>query len=150
MKHLERAFIVVWGLAHFGAALILLPLTFSLGFITIPIVLPGSIWLVILGIALIIGYNPVRSALRLTHWLLALVAVQLLGYGFHCLDAARRSAESGGGLLGSFGLIPITMGVLLLALSIISLIAARSDRFMNTVETQKHTSSHFHEAGTHE
>ena len=38
MKHFERAVTVVWGVAHFTAAVILLPFAFSFGFITVPIV----------------------------------------------------------------------------------------------------------------
>ena len=99
---------VILGVAHIIVAIILLPTVFFLGFFSIPTIVPGLIWLVILGFRLCRSRRAIRTALRLTHSVLAPLAALLVVYGTFCLHAARRSAESGGGLLGAFGLIPIS------------------------------------------
>lgn len=114
-------------------AIILLPTALFLGFFTIPVVVPGLIWLVVLGFRLWRPDPKVRTALRVTHTVLGPLAVLLVVYGWFCLHAARRSAEAGGGLLGGFGLIPIVMGVLAGALSIVSLYTVYSNAL--TMET---------------
>ena len=118
------------GMAHLLLSIVMLPVALVLNVFSIPVVFPGIVWLVILGIRLIRGYRPIRGALRLTHSLLAIVSIELVVYGFYCLDAGRRSAEMGGGILSSFGLIPITIGVFAGLISILSLLLARSDAQM--------------------
>jgi hypothetical protein len=113
--------------AHILAAIILLPAVFFLGIFSILTIFPGLIWLVILGIRLCRGHKTVRAALQRTHLVLAPLAALLVIYGVFCLQAAQRSAESGGGLLGTFGLIPIVWGVVAGGLSIVSLCVANSN-----------------------
>ncbi|QEY31194.1 hypothetical protein EVJ50_01945 [Synechococcus sp. RSCCF101] len=107
-------------------AIALLPVSTFLGFFTIPVVVPALIWLVVLGVRLMRPNTTVRTTLRVTHCLLAPLEALLVVYGIHCLQAARRSAEFGGGLLGASGLIPIVIGVLAGSLSVASLCVAFS------------------------
>jgi hypothetical protein len=46
------------------------------------------------------------------------------GFGFLALRAAERSAARGGGLLGSFGIFPLTTGLAMVLLSIGSIALA--------------------------
>lgn len=117
---------VVLGLSHLVVAILLLPVALVMGLLSIPVVLPGLVWLVLLGIRIIRNQRPVRGALLITASLLALLGGQLLWYGFYCLNAAARSAESGGGIMGSFGVIPIVMGAASLILSLSSFATIRS------------------------
>lgn len=121
MNQPTRTLLGVLGIAHVLVAIALLPVATFLGHLTILFVVPGLIWLVILGLRLLRPNPGVKKALRVTHSLLAPLAVLLVVYGFHCLQAARHSAEAGGGLLGAFGLIPIVMGALVGTLSAVSL-----------------------------
>ena len=120
------------GVAHVLVAIILLPSALFLGFFTIPVIVPGLIWLGVLGFRLLRPDRSIRRALRVTHTVLAPLAFLLVVYGCFCLHAARRSAEAGGGLLGAFGLIPIMMGGLAGSLAVASLCAAHSNAFMKT------------------
>ena len=117
------------GLAHVGVAILLLPTALFLGVISMLIVIPGLIWLALLGISLCRPNTRVAVLLRTTHLVLAPFAVVLLAYGFFALRAAERSAEDGGGLLGGFGWIPIAMGVLAGSLSTVSLWVASWAKF---------------------
>lgn len=131
MNRCTRGVHVFLGVAHLLISIILLPVAFVFSFFSIPFILPGLIWIAILGIRLIRGYRPIRGALLLTHSLLSVVSIELVVYGFYCLDAGRRSAEMGGGILGSVGLIPIAMGSFFGIVSVVSLLVARSDDQMN-------------------
>ena len=126
MNCCARGVQVFLGVLHLLLSVILLPLAFVFSVFSIPFILPGLIWLVILGFRLIRGNRPIRGALLLTHTLLSIVSIQLVAYGFYCLDAGRRSAEMGGGILSSVGLIPIAMGAFGGIVSIVSLLVARS------------------------
>ncbi len=117
---------IALGLYHLLVAILLLPLALVMGLLSIPVILPGLVWLVLLGIRIIKNKRPVRGAILITASLLALVAGHLLWYGFYCLEAAARSAESGGGIMGSVGVIPIVMGGASLILSLSSFAAIRS------------------------
>jgi len=84
-------------------------------------VLPGLIWLGILGFRL---WNPnikILRALRITHFVLLPFAVLLITFGLSALRAAERRAATGGGLMGGFGYIPIIMELFAGALSVVSL-----------------------------
>lgn len=137
MNRRKRTMQVILGVAHIIVAIILLPTVFFLGFFSIPTIFPGLTWLVILGFRLCRGHRAVRTALRLTHLVLAPLAALLVVYGTFCLQAARRSAASGGGLLGAFGLIPLVMGVVAGGLSVVSLCVAHSDALMNRSATEQ-------------
>jgi hypothetical protein len=119
------------GISHILVAIVLLPTITFLGYFSILIVIPGLIWLIVLGIWLWRPGCSVRKALRVTHFVLAPLAVLLVAYGLYCLRAAQRSAEGGGGLLGAVGLMPIVMGVLAWSLSIVSLFVLNSNAFRN-------------------
>ena len=105
------------GVAHVLVAIVLMPTAMFLGFFTIPIIVPGLIWLAVLGFRLWRPDRTVRKALRFTHAVLGPLAILLVVYGWFCLQASQRSAEAGGGLLGAVGLIPIVMGTLAGSLS---------------------------------
>jgi hypothetical protein len=100
--------------------------------------LPGTIWFVILGTRVLRPGIAVRRALLATHAALAPLSVLLVVYGVHCLRAARRSAEAGGGLLGAVGLLPIVMGALAGGLAVVSLCAAFSPRMQGFSEAEQH------------
>ena len=88
-----------------------------------------SLWLLALAVFSFRGLTPwAAAALRWTN-IAALVGAVLLGLGgLLALQAAARSAERGGGLLGAFGLIPITLGVALGGLAVASLWLLRAVR----------------------
>jgi uncharacterized protein YbaA (DUF1428 family) len=111
MDKMHSTLLRTLGVAHVLVAIILLPANLFLGFLTIPIVLPAQIWLFFLGLRLWRPDARIKAALRVTHLLLAPFAVLLVIYGVYAVRAATHSAKAGGGLLGSFGLIPITLGV---------------------------------------
>jgi hypothetical protein len=121
------------GVAHIVVAVILLPATAFLGFTSALIVIPGLIWLIVLGLRLWRPYAELRTALRNTHFVLAPFAILLTVYGLYALRKAEESAEGGGGLLGAFGLIPIVMGLLAGSLSIASLYVCRSTVFARLI-----------------
>lgn len=127
MLNRKRTIPIILGVAHILVAIILLPTVFFLGIFGIPTIFPGLIWLVILGIRLCSGHKTLRIALRRTHLVLAPLAVLFVIFGVFCLQAAQRSAEAGGGLLGPFGLIPIAWGIVAGGLSIVSLCVAQSN-----------------------
>ena len=64
-------------------------------------------WMLSLGLAIWRCEPAVRTKLLVTHGLLLVPAVVAVAVGLADLDAARRSAEHGGGLLGAIGLIPL-------------------------------------------
>jgi hypothetical protein len=112
----------ILGTAHVATAIVLLPTTLFLGYLTVLVVTPALVWLAILGIRL---WNPktgLRMVLCRTHLVLGPIAIFLVMFGIYALRAAQRSAEAGGGLLGAFGLIPIVMGLLAGCLAIGSLL----------------------------
>ncbi len=117
------------GVAHFVVAIMLLPANLFLGFLTIMIVLPAQIWLFSLGIRLWRPDARIQVALRITHLVLAPFAILLIFYGIYAVHAATRSAAAGGGLLGTFGLLPITIGACSGLLSLWSLYVANYTRF---------------------
>jgi hypothetical protein len=114
-------------------AIVLLPAATFLGFFTIPAIVPGLIWLAVLGFRLWRADLTVRTAMRVTHAVLGLLAILLVVYGWFCLQAAQRSVEAGGGLLGAVGVIPIVIGILVGSLSAVSLFAAQTDAFVHTI-----------------
>jgi hypothetical protein len=116
---------------HIIVAFVLLPASIFFSVLSIPIVIPALIWLAVLGIRLWRPHAGLRRALVRTHVILGPIAVLLVVHGFHALDAARRSAEGGGGLLGAVGLIPIIMGFAEGALAVASLCISYSTVFKN-------------------
>ena len=112
----------VLGTAHIAVSIILLPGNLFLSVFSLPFVLPLQIWLIILGARLWRTNCQCFKALRRTHLALIPFSILLLLFGVGALEGAKRSAEAGGGLLGSFGLIPITMGVFTGILSVSTLV----------------------------
>ncbi len=135
MTNSKLIFLRVLGVAHIIVAIILLPGNLFLSVFSIPIVLPAQIWLTILGIRLWRPNTKLQTALRRTHYVLAPFAILLVIFGFLAIRNANRSAETGGGLLGAFGLIPITMGFFAGTLSLVSLYVAYSINFEKLGET---------------
>jgi hypothetical protein len=121
------------GAAHILVVIVLLPTLLSFGFFSLFIVVPGLIWLIVLGIQILRKGGSMRKALRNTHLVLAPLAVLFIIYGIYCLRAAQRSAEGGGGLIGAVGLVPIVMGVVTVCLSIGSLLAINTSMFKEQI-----------------
>ena len=124
-------------LAHVAIAIILLPTVMFFGFLSLLVVTPGLVWLAILGFRLWRPSYRLRAMLRHTHRVLLPFSILLVAYGFFALDAAQRSAEAGGGLLGGFGLIPIVMGLFAGSLSIVSLLVCHSTAFEKMTGTSQ-------------
>jgi hypothetical protein len=81
-----------------------------------------ALWMLALAVFSFRGLTPwSATALRWTN-IAALAGAVLHGLGgLLALQAAARSAERGGGLLGAFGLMPITLGIALGGLALASL-----------------------------
>ena len=115
----------VLGVVHVIVGLLLLPLTMFFGLLLVPVLLPGPVWVMILGIRLWRPTGRVGVLLRRTHFVGMSIAALLCIYGVLALQAAERSAAAGGGLMGAFGLIPLGLGVLLGGTAVTSLWLAR-------------------------
>jgi hypothetical protein len=112
--------------AHFLVGLLLLPVSLAFGAVLAPLMALGPLWIVALGVLLWRPSVRVLAWVRRTHLIAAAVAGLLSVHGILALRAAARSAAEGGGLLGAYGLIPLASGLLLGAISIASLVVARS------------------------
>ena len=119
----------ILGVAHIAVAIVLLPATFFLGCISMFVVPPALIWLGILGIQLWQSDRRHLMVLRYTHLTLGPFAILLVVYGIFALRAGQRSAEAGGRLLSTFGVIPIVMGLLAGCLAIGALCVSYSTIF---------------------
>lgn len=116
------------GVAYLAASPVALALTLFFGFLAAPVLLIGVAWLFAVGVRLIVGSPGAASQARRTAIFAAPVAVLIGAYGLFALRAAARSADEGGGLLGGFGLIPLLLALLLLALTALTpLLTRRSD-----------------------
>ena len=120
MKKYRPILLRTLGVAHIAVAIILLPTNLFLSFFSIPIVLPAQLWLAFLGIRLWRPDTKLQTMLCYTHFVLAPFAILLVVFGIWALCGAQRSAEAGGGLLGAFGLIPLTEGLCAGVLSLVS------------------------------
>ena len=126
MAQCSLTFLRLLGAAHIAVAIALLPLNLFFGLFSLLTIVPGLIWLTILGCRLWRPNARLRIVLRNTHLVLALISILLVVYGLYALHAAQRSAEAGGGLLGAFGLIPIVLGLIAGSLSAVSLCVSYS------------------------
>ena len=66
----------------------------------------------------------VREALLWTHGPLLLVGLLACSIGIAGMQAAERSAERGGGLLGPVAVVPLLVGVPIVALALCAIVAA--------------------------
>jgi hypothetical protein len=91
------------------------------GLVVLPLAAP-PVWVLSMGVRSFWPLTPrAARALRWTHGV-AIGGSLLLGLaGVLMLQAAGRSAERGGGLLGGFGLLPLTLGLLVGGLALASL-----------------------------
>jgi hypothetical protein len=110
--------------AHGVIAILLIPITLF-PITLMPIMLIGPLWAMLLARRLWKRDATVIPALRRTHVVFLILDALLIWYGVWMLEAAEQSAARGGGLMGGLGVIPIGLGVMLAAFSIITLIAAR-------------------------
>ncbi|HEY6209103.1 MAG TPA: hypothetical protein VIW28_08590 [Gemmatimonadales bacterium] len=115
----------VLAVVHVVVALSLLPLTLGFGVRLAPLFALGPVWLVIVAYRLCRPTGQLAALLRRTHVVAAVVAALLCAYGVLALRAAERSAGAGGGLLGAFGLLPLTLGLFLGVTAAASLWLAR-------------------------
>jgi hypothetical protein len=113
------------GAVYLAAAVVALPLTLFFGFLVAPVLLIGVVWLAAVGVRLIAGSPAAVTQARRTAIVAAPLALLIGVYGLFALRAAARSAERGGGLLGAFGLIPLLLALVLLALSGLTPLLAR-------------------------
>ena len=107
--------------AHVVIAILLIPVTIFASPLT-PLLLSGPAWALWLGRRLWRRDPSVVQAVRRTHYVLLILEGLLIWWGVAALRAAEESAERGGGLLGGFGLIPITIGVTLAMFSVLTLL----------------------------
>ena len=125
MQKLNATPFRILGVVHVIVGILLLPLTLFFGLLLAPVLLPGPVWIVMLGIRLWRPSSRVGVLLRRTHCVGMTVAALLCVYGVFTLQAAERSAAAGGGLMGGFGLIPLGLGALLGCTAVTSLWLAR-------------------------
>ena len=142
MTQSNLTFFRLLGAAHIAVAIALLPLNLFFGLFSLLIVMPGLIWLVILGFRLWRPNTRLRVVLRNTHLALALISILLVVYGLYALHAAQRSAEAGGGLLGAFGLIPIILGLIAGSLSMVSLFVSYSTTLKKAIGAEQSIRNH--------
>lgn len=117
----------VLSIGHYLIAVPLLAFTTFFGLIFAPFLAMGPVWLCMLGTSLWEGNDPrLYTRIRITHAVSLVVAALLIGMGMLAIKLAERSAAQGGGLLGAWGLIPITVGGGLALLAIASLGFVRS------------------------
>jgi hypothetical protein len=121
MKHSPVAVLRILGAIHVVAGVLLLPFCGFFGLLLAPLLALGPVWLVVLGFRLGRPSTHVVRQLQRTHLASLVVALLMCLYGFFALRAAEHSAAAGGGLLGAFGLIPLALGILLLAVAVLSL-----------------------------
>jgi hypothetical protein len=114
------------GILQIAVGFLLLPLSLAFGVLALPLAVLGPLWIVILGVLLLRSGGKRRQWVRRTHLVALVLSVLLCVHGVLALQAAARSAEGGGGLLGVYGLVPIVFGMLLGLTSIVSLILTRS------------------------
>ena len=124
------------GVAHVIVGVVLLPASAFFGLLLAPVLLPGPIWLIALGFCLWAPTARFRVLLLRTHFALAALALLLCAYGILALQAARRSADEGGGLLGAFGLIPMAMGLVAGCLAAASLAVAYTTDFTDETDVE--------------
>ena len=86
-----------------------------------------GVWLITLGVRIARHRTGIYETALVTHQLLLVFGVIFAGLGAWMLGAAELSARQGGGLLGAFGLIPISLGGLVLTLSLPSLLWLRTE-----------------------
>ena len=115
------------GVAYLVAALVSLTMTLIFGFLVAPVLLVGVAWLAAVGGRLLVGSPSAGLQARGTVIIAAPVSVAMCVYGLYALRAAARSADEGGGLLGSFGVIPLILGITLAAVSVLTLALTRPD-----------------------
>ena len=125
MQKLNATPFRILGVVHVIVGLLLLPLTLFFGLLLAPVLLPGPVWIVMLGFRLWRPSARVGVLLRRTHCVGITIAALLCVYGVFALQAAERSAAAGGGLMGGFGLIPLGLGALLGVTAVPSLWLAR-------------------------
>ena len=110
----------ILAVAHIVIAILLMPLMlFPLTLA--PIMLIGPVWAILLARRLWRRDPTVIRALRRTHAVFLAIDALLIWYGIWMLRAAEESAKRGGGLLGGLGLIPILLGCVLAAFSLMVL-----------------------------
>jgi hypothetical protein len=85
-----------------------------------------GVWLAVLGRSLWQRAPGARTTLLWTHVVLLVAGLAACALGILDLQAAARSAEHGGGLLGALGLVPLLIGAPLVALALCSIAVNRS------------------------
>jgi hypothetical protein len=113
-------------IAHFVVAAPLVLLSTFFGLVLAPILAAGPVWLCILGSQLWDGSDPrLCLRIRITHAFSLFFAALLCAFGLWALQAGEHSAAHGGGLLSTWGLIPLGIGGLLGLLAVLTLLLVR-------------------------
>ncbi len=92
----------------------------------LPLVALGA-WMLILSRRLWSGHR-YRNALLVAHGILMLPGVLAVAVGVYALRAAEASAAGGGGLLGTWGVLPLGLGLCTVTLALLSLLLAMTVR----------------------
>lgn len=128
MTSYRRVTLLLLGAAQFVVGIALLPLSLFFGTVSMVFVPLMVLWMMALGVRLQHPTATVRAQVRRTRVVVLPIAVLCMVYGVYALSAAQRSAESGGGLLGTFGLLPLISGLVAGCLSLVSLWVSGSVR----------------------
>ena len=136
----------ILGVAHIVVAVVLLPATAFLGYTSALIVIPGLIWLIVLGLRLWRPYPKLRTALRNTHLVLAPFAILLTVYGFYALKKAEEERRRRRRAPRRFRIDTDRDGRSCHGLSIASLYVCRSTVFASLIGGQKSNGDRFGEA----
>lgn len=86
----------------------------------IPVAVP--IWAVLVGHVLLSPTKVGLRVLRCGNLCCVGMGFLLCAYGKYCIDAAEKSAQAGGGLLGAYGLLPLGVGMALCIAGLSSLL----------------------------
>lgn len=89
-----------------------------------PLALIG-VWFTVLGSRMWTGHPNVWISVLRTHRPLLILGCLAVAYGIIAIGAAQSSAAKGGGLMGGFGIFPLTFGVCISSMSLLSIIVAK-------------------------
>lgn len=112
----------ILGWTHILMAVLLVPTAAFFGLWLALALIAGPVWLAGLGVRFLRARPEAWPLARRTHLFAGPIAIGLGVYGLFAMRAAARSAAGGGGLLGSYGVYPLSMAFALAALSAVTLV----------------------------
>ena len=102
------------GILHFFVGAILIPGSI---FLSSYFFIAVGIWLIILGVGFLRNRESVLSEAAAAHKFLCILSGLLSLYGVWALYMGNVSSQMGGGIMSAYGLIPLSVGILLLIFS---------------------------------